>query len=106
MLFTFSLFMLSLTHRQDFLQVGNSFVRAVVFTAALQVYLAQGLANGIAMGMLYVPSLAIVSHYFKRRRAFVMGISAAVGQQLQLTNIMLNVPGICRGRSAAPHHVK
>ncbi|KAF8625091.1 hypothetical protein AX15_005570 [Amanita polypyramis BW_CC] len=60
-LFTFSLFMLSLTQPQQYYQV----------------FLAQGLGNGIAMGLLYTPGLAVVSHYFKRRRAFVMGIAAA-----------------------------
>ncbi|KAK2460860.1 hypothetical protein APHAL10511_007330 [Amanita phalloides] len=61
LLFGFSLFMLSLSHPGQYYQV----------------VLAQGLANSIAIGILYVPSIAIVSHYFKRRRAFAMGVAAA-----------------------------
>ncbi|KAF8352020.1 major facilitator superfamily domain-containing protein [Amanita rubescens] len=61
LLFSFSLFMLSLSRPEQYYQV----------------FLAQGLANSIAIGMLYLPSLAIVSHYFRRRRALVLGISAA-----------------------------
>ncbi|KAF8624652.1 hypothetical protein AX17_006983 [Amanita inopinata Kibby_2008] len=74
-LFVFSLFMLSLAQPQQYYQV----------------FLAQGLALSTAIGMLYIPSLAIISHYFRRRRAFVMGISAsgsAVGGTIH--PIMLN----------------
>ncbi|KAG2039748.1 major facilitator superfamily domain-containing protein [Suillus americanus] len=37
-----------------------------------QIFLAQGLGSGIALGLLYVPSLAVVTHYFKRKRTLVM----------------------------------
>ncbi|KAG2122861.1 major facilitator superfamily domain-containing protein [Suillus cothurnatus] len=37
-----------------------------------QIFLTQGLGSGIALGLLYVPSLAVVSHYFKRKRTLVM----------------------------------
>ncbi|KAI9568014.1 major facilitator superfamily domain-containing protein [Boletus coccyginus] len=39
-----------------------------------QVLLAQGLASGIGQGLMYVPSFAILSHHFKRRRATMMAI--------------------------------
>ncbi|KAF8657144.1 hypothetical protein AX14_007916, partial [Amanita brunnescens Koide BX004] len=61
LLFSFSLFMLSLSQPEQYYQV----------------FLAQGLGNSIAIGMTYVPSLAIVAHYFRRRRPFMLGISAA-----------------------------
>ncbi|KAF8625089.1 hypothetical protein AX15_005568 [Amanita polypyramis BW_CC] len=75
MLFSFSLFMLSLSHPQQYYQV----------------FLAQGLGNSIAIGMLTIPGFAIVSHYFKRRRGLAMGIAtagAAVGGTVH--PIMLN----------------
>ncbi|KAG2049558.1 MFS general substrate transporter [Suillus hirtellus] len=37
-----------------------------------QILLTQGLCSGVALGLLYVPSLAVVSHYFKRKRTLVM----------------------------------
>ncbi|KAG2130615.1 major facilitator superfamily domain-containing protein [Suillus bovinus] len=37
-----------------------------------QIFLTQGLCSGVALGLLYVPSLAVVSHYFKRKRTLVM----------------------------------
>ncbi|KAK3330053.1 major facilitator superfamily domain-containing protein [Apodospora peruviana] len=42
-----------------------------------QVFLAQGLCVGIGMGLLFLPSAAIVSQYFSRRRALAIGISSA-----------------------------
>lgn len=39
-----------------------------------QVLLAQGLVSGIGQGLMYVPSFAIVSHHFKRRRTTMMSI--------------------------------
>ncbi|KAI0341978.1 MFS general substrate transporter [Trametopsis cervina] len=41
-----------------------------------QLFLAQGIGLGIAQGLLYLPSLAIVGHHFKRKRTLVMGIVA------------------------------
>ncbi|KAF8351994.1 major facilitator superfamily domain-containing protein [Amanita rubescens] len=61
LLFAFSLFMLSLSQPEQYYQV----------------FLAQGIANSIAIGMIYIPALAIVSHYFRRRRPFALGVSAA-----------------------------
>lgn len=43
----------------------------------LQLFLAQGIGLGIAQGLLYLPSLAIVGHHFTRRRTLVMGIVAS-----------------------------
>ncbi|KAJ7653794.1 major facilitator superfamily domain-containing protein [Mycena rosella] len=57
----FSLFMLSLCKPEQFYQV----------------FLAQGLGVGIGAGAVYVPSIAIVSHYFQKRRALAMSIVTA-----------------------------
>ncbi|KAJ7595002.1 major facilitator superfamily domain-containing protein [Mycena floridula] len=60
-LFVFCLFMLSLTKPGQYYQV----------------FLSQGLGMGLAAGMLYVPSVAVISHYFRRRRALAMGIATS-----------------------------
>jgi len=44
-----------------------------------QVLLTQGLGVGLGVGMTCVPSLAIISHYFHKRRALAMAIVAAGG---------------------------
>ncbi len=41
-------------------------------TLFLQVFLAQGLAMGIGMGMIYIPTLAAVSNHFPKGRALAM----------------------------------
>ncbi|KAJ7230097.1 MFS general substrate transporter [Mycena pura] len=61
LLLSFSLFMLSLCQPQQLYQI----------------FLAQGLGAGLGAGATYVPSVAIVSHYFKKRRALAMTIVAA-----------------------------
>ncbi|KAF9460382.1 major facilitator superfamily domain-containing protein [Collybia nuda] len=74
-LLVFSLFMLSLTHPGQYYQI----------------FLSQGLGAGIAMGITYIPGIAVLSHWFHRRRALAMGIAttgSALGGALQ--PIMLN----------------
>ncbi|KAF5349810.1 hypothetical protein D9758_010200 [Tetrapyrgos nigripes] len=43
----------------------------------LAIFLSQGLGAGLGAGILYVPSIAIVSQYFRERRALVMTIVAS-----------------------------
>ncbi|KAJ7642393.1 major facilitator superfamily domain-containing protein [Mycena polygramma] len=57
----FSLFMLSLCKPQQLYQI----------------FLAQGLGQGIGSGLVYIPSIAVVSHYFQKRRALAMTIVAS-----------------------------
>ncbi|KAJ6619169.1 major facilitator superfamily domain-containing protein [Mycena sp. CBHHK59/15] len=57
----FSLFMLSLCKPEKFYQI----------------FLAQGLGVGLGAGAVYVPSVAIVSHYFQKRRSLAMSIVAS-----------------------------
>ncbi|KAJ6451780.1 MFS general substrate transporter [Mycena sanguinolenta] len=70
-----SLFMLSLCKREKIYQI----------------FLAQGIGAGLGAGMVYIPSIAVVSHYFKNRRALAMTIVAS-GSSLGATvhPIMLN----------------
>ncbi|KAK4705150.1 hypothetical protein P7C70_g1065, partial [Phenoliferia sp. Uapishka_3] len=56
-LFVFTLFMISLCK------------------AFWQTFLAQAIGLGIAMGLTYVPAISVLSHYFRKKRAFVMGIA-------------------------------
>lgn len=63
-----------------------------------QVFLAQGLGVGLGMGLIYVPSISICFHYFKRRRALAIGIATlggAVGAIVQAIsfNHLLNGVG-------------
>ena len=56
-----------------------------------QTFLAQGIGLGIAQGMLYVPTLAVISHYFCQRRTLAMSLVASrpsLGAMVHL--IMLN----------------
>ncbi|KAF8064987.1 major facilitator superfamily domain-containing protein [Lyophyllum atratum] len=61
LLFVFCIFMISLT------QPGQYY----------QIFLAQGLGLGTAVGITYVPGVSILSHYFRRRRALAMGIAVS-----------------------------
>ncbi|KAL4077033.1 major facilitator superfamily domain-containing protein [Scleroderma yunnanense] len=72
---SFSLFMLSLTKKGQFYQI----------------LLAQGFGCGIALGLMYVPSMAVLSHYFHRRRTLAM-ILATSGSPIGaiIHPIMLN----------------
>ncbi|KAJ7093819.1 MFS general substrate transporter [Mycena belliarum] len=58
LLLLFSSFMLSLAKPHQFYQA----------------LLSQGFGMGIGSGLLFLPSLSITSHYFRRRRAVAMGI--------------------------------
>ncbi|KAJ7814203.1 MFS general substrate transporter [Mycena olivaceomarginata] len=63
LLLLFSSFMLSLAKPDHFYQA----------------LLAQGFGMGIGSGMVFLPSISVLSHYFRRRRAVVMGIVLSSG---------------------------
>lgn len=42
-----------------------------------QFFLAQGVGAGIGMGLIFVPSLSVCAHYFRKRRSLAMGIIIA-----------------------------
>ncbi|KAF7347948.1 MFS general substrate transporter [Mycena sanguinolenta] len=44
-----------------------------------QALLSQGFGMGIGSGLIFVPSISVLSHYFRRRRAVVMGIVLSTG---------------------------
>ncbi|KAJ7502537.1 MFS general substrate transporter [Mycena galericulata] len=75
LLLAFSLFMLSLCKPNEYYKI----------------FLAQGIGAGIGAGAVYVPSVAVVAHYFKKRRTLAMTIVTA-GSSIGATvhPIMLN----------------
>ncbi|PPQ98970.1 hypothetical protein CVT24_003466 [Panaeolus cyanescens] len=60
-LMSFCLFMLSITQSDHFYQV----------------FLVQGIGLGIGAGLTYVPSVAVVSHYFQKKRPLAMTLVVA-----------------------------
>lgn len=46
-----------------------------------QLFLAQGLGMGIAVGAMYIPSLGIIAHYFQKRRSLALGLATTVSTQ-------------------------
>ncbi|KAJ7077540.1 major facilitator superfamily domain-containing protein [Mycena belliarum] len=74
-LLCFSLFMLSLCKPEQYYQI----------------FLAQGIGAGLGAGTVYVPSVALVSHYFHKRRALAMTLVASGSSLGAVINpIMLN----------------
>ncbi|KAH6954166.1 major facilitator superfamily transporter [Fusarium avenaceum] len=58
-----------------FLIIFGQFVTSFA-TAYWQILLSQGICIGLGCGLVYVPSTAILSQYFQRRRALVIGIAS------------------------------
>ena len=44
-----------------------------------QAFLAQGIVVGLGVGCLFLPSIAVIMHYFRRKKALATGIVAAGG---------------------------
>ena len=74
----------------------------------LQVYLAQGFGLGIAIGIMYIPGVGIVSHYYQRRRALVIGLVTSVRTSLALlpADVQSRSSGICSRRGNSAHHTE
>lgn len=60
----------------SFLVVLGTMMTSLV-TQYYQAFLAQGLCIGLGAGMMFVPSIAVVSTYFDKHRAFAIGVSAS-----------------------------
>ncbi|KAF8810257.1 MFS general substrate transporter [Phlegmacium glaucopus] len=77
-LMVFCLFMISITTPEHYYQacifIFTAFHR-FHYLIFLKLFLAQGLGIGIAVGVMYIPALGIISHYFERRRALATGIA-------------------------------
>jgi MFS family permease len=64
---------------RSMLYIGNFLVVLGIMMLSLcteywQVFLAQGICMGLGAGLLYIPSLALVSIWFDRKRALAMGV--------------------------------
>ncbi|PQE09155.1 major facilitator superfamily transporter protein [Rutstroemia sp. NJR-2017a WRK4] len=46
-------------------------------TTYWQIFLAQGLCTGLGMGILYMPSVAVIGTYFKKNKAMALGMAAS-----------------------------
>ena len=57
--------------------LGGGFIAASFAKEIWQLFLSQGLLVGIGCGLIYVPSLPIISQWFGKRRALANGISSA-----------------------------
>ncbi|KAG9091461.1 hypothetical protein FRC06_000557 [Ceratobasidium sp. 370] len=58
LLYVFCLFMLSLAHRNEYYQV----------------FLPQAIGLGISQGLLFLPSVGVISHHFRQKRSWAMGV--------------------------------
>ncbi|KAH7926684.1 MFS general substrate transporter [Leucogyrophana mollusca] len=88
---SFSLFMLSLAKPDRYYQA----------------FLALGVGSGLAEGLLYVPSMAVLSHYFQKRRTLVMAFVAcgssigSVVHPIMLNNLLNGPVGFANGIRAS-----
>ncbi|OJA21116.1 hypothetical protein AZE42_11382 [Rhizopogon vesiculosus] len=97
------------------LVIGASLLQAIsLFMLSLakpdqyyQVFLSQGIGSGCAGGLLYIPSMAVVSQYFCKRRALVMTFVAsgaclgAVIHPIMLNNTINGRLGFANGVRAS-----
>ncbi|KAG1837278.1 major facilitator superfamily domain-containing protein [Suillus subalutaceus] len=88
---SFCLFMLSLSKPDQYYQI----------------FLSQGLGLGIASGLMYIPSIAVISHHFRRRRTLVMTFVAtgsslgAIIHPIMLNNLLNGPLGFAHGVRAS-----
>ena len=79
-LLVFCLFMVSIT-QPEIWQVCNCThhsAKRMNGPRSLQLFILQGVGIGAAIGMMYIPGVGICSHYFRKRRAFAIGIATSV----------------------------
>ena len=44
-----------------------------------QVFLAQGVTVGLGLGCLFLPSVAVIAHYFSKKKSVALGMASAGG---------------------------
>jgi len=104
--------MLSLAKPDQYYQAGIYFSLHGSATDYTQVFLSQGIGSGCAAGLLYIPSMAVVSQYFRKRRALVMTFVAsgaclgAVVHPIMLNNTLNGSLGFANGVRASAGLVK
>lgn len=102
--------MLSITQPEQYYQVNSPgrctcCIRAYFF----QVFLAHGLGAGFAAGVTYVPGMAVLSHWFQKRRPLAFGIVTSVRVSLTYLDRELPThfcPGLSYRRVCSPNHAQ
>ena len=61
---------------------GSAFVAVGVFMTSLatrywEILLAQGVCTGIGLGLIYMPTIAVVNSYFRRRRSLALALTTS-----------------------------
>ncbi|WAO96637.1 MFS domain-containing protein [Fusarium falciforme] len=59
-----------------FMGVLGTFMTSLA-TTYWQIFLAQGLCTGLGMGLMYMPTVAVISSYFQKKRALALTTSAS-----------------------------
>jgi hypothetical protein len=106
----FSMFMLSLTHRGQYYQVfPNTCFSWVDIYFLCQVFLAQAVGMGLGQSLLFLPSISVIGHHFKRRRAFATGIAVSVSKHWPfcfMVEIIYSFLGCIGGRDNMADHAQ
>jgi MFS family permease len=69
--------MLSFAKPNQYYQVIHALAFLISFSDLMQIFLPQGVGLGIAIGLLYIPSMAVISHHFRRKRTLVLSFVAS-----------------------------
>ena len=89
----FSLLMLSLTHPGQWWAV----------------FLLNGVGIGLAVGLMYIPGMGILSHYFLKRRTVAQGIAVTVclpDSRNMNTDLKSPLTGLSHWWPAPPYHAE
>lgn len=90
--------------------IGLSSSLMVVFLTLLyprKIFLTLGVGLGFGAGIVYVPSIAVTAHHFRRRRAFAMGVAAggaslgALSHPIMINNLIHGPLGFHNGVRAS-----
>lgn len=82
--------------------VGAVFLVLGTFMTSLctkywQIFLAQGVCSGIGLGLIYMPSISIMSQYFSKRQAVAMGLGctgASIGSTVFPAMVQYLIPAV------------
>jgi MFS family permease len=94
--FGFSILVLKQTLTKDIISL---FMLSLVrLDRYYQIFLSQGVGMGIGSGLIYLPSMAVQTHHWKKRRSMAMGI-VITGKQSTMTYIRLSQSSLGQGSS-------
>ena len=69
-------------YAREAVMAGSAFVAVGVFMTSLatrywEILLAQGVCTGIGLGLIYMPTIAVVNSYFRRRRSLALALTTS-----------------------------